>query len=243
MSAKSIQSDRLPKRDSQLDVREAELTALSRHLIRIAEEQKAKLARKLHDTLGSNLTAINMDLNWIAKRLPADRPELSAKLQRALRVLNETADLKHEVIEELRPSHLDNLGLAFAVRTYCREFTRTSGVPCEVVAHEDFDDLGPVQAIALYRVLQEALTNVAKHSRADAVWIDLTREQRGTRLLIRDNGVGLAALAGAPASLGLAELRERVESIDGVLQVTSAANNNGTLVDAFIPMVEPLASR
>ena len=87
-------------------------------------------------------------------------PELRERLQRSLQMLAETVELKHEVIEGLRPSHLDNLGLAYAMRSHCREFTRRSGVPCEVTVEEDFDDLDPAWSIALYRIAQEALTNV-----------------------------------------------------------------------------------
>src|SRR6185369_12369271 len=95
----------------QVEERTSELTELSQHLIRIAEEEKAKIARELHDTLGSNLTAINMDLNWISKRLPPESADLRERLQRSLQMLADTVELKHEVIEGLRPSHLDNLGL------------------------------------------------------------------------------------------------------------------------------------
>src|ERR1044071_7503080 len=124
----------------QVEQRTAELTELSQHLIRVSEEEKAKIARELHDTLGSNLTAINMDLNWISKRLTDARPELRERLQRSLQMLSETVELKHEVIEGLRPSHLDNLGLAFAMRSHCREFTRRTALPCDIEVREAFDD-------------------------------------------------------------------------------------------------------
>ena len=149
-----------------VEQRTAELTELSQHLIRVSEEEKAKLARELHDTLGSNLTAINMDLNWIQRRLPEGSREVRERLQRVLQMLAETVELKHEVIEGLRPSHLDNLGLAFAMRSHCREFTRRTGLPCDVDVHEDFDDLDPAWSIALYRIAQEALTNITKHAQA-----------------------------------------------------------------------------
>ena len=96
--------------NEQVEQRTAELTELSQHLLRVSEEEKAKLARELHDTLGSNLTAINMDLNWIQRRLPEGTREIKERLQRVLQMLTETVELKHEVIEGLRPSHLDNLG-------------------------------------------------------------------------------------------------------------------------------------
>jgi signal transduction histidine kinase len=221
--------------DEQLHARAAELTELSRHLIQVAEEEKADLARELHDTFGSNLTAINMDLNWIAKRLPPERPELRDRLERALRMLRETVAVKQDVIDRLRPSQLDTLGLAVALRSQCRELTTRTGVPCEVDAPEEFDGLDRTWSIALYRIAQEALANVEKHAEAASVFVDLVREDRGIRLRIRDDGIGLAQGARhAPDSHGLVGMRERIAALGGILQVT-ATGDRGTLVDAFIP--------
>lgn len=219
----------------EVEERTAELTELSQHLIRVSEEEKGKLARELHDTLGSNLTAINMDLNWIAKRLP-EQPELRERLQRSLHMLTETVELKHEVIEGLRPSHLDNLGLAFAMRSHCREFTRRTGLPCEVDVVEDFDEIDPELAIAFYRIAQESLTNVTKHANAKSVRLKLHREADGIRLCILDDGAGIPAGAGSkPKSHGLIGMRERMRQVGGKLEIRPNAGGRGTVVDAFIP--------
>lgn len=213
--------------------REAELTALARHLLLIAEEEKAELARELHDTFGSNLTAINMDLNWIAKRLPADRPELRDRLQRALRMLAETVAVKQEVIDRLRPSQLDTLGLAVALRTQCRELANRTGVSCDVDAPEDFDDLDRTCSIALYRVALEALSQVEPQARG-SIRIDMSREDHGVRLRIRDEGSGLArAISGGSGREGLVGMRERVRTVGGTLCVN--VDERGALIDAFVP--------
>jgi signal transduction histidine kinase len=228
-------SAHMPPNEEQLRARAAELTELSRHLIQVAEEEKAELARELHDTFGSNLTAINMDLNWIAKRLPPDRPELQDRLQRALRMLRETVAIKQDVIDRLRPSQLDTLGLAVALRAQCRELTTRTGIPCEVDALEEFEGLDRTWSIALFRIAQEALSNVEKHADAASVAVELVREGRGMRLRIRDDGIGLGHDAShAPDSHGLVGMRERVEALGGILQVTTTGGR-GTLVDAFIP--------
>jgi signal transduction histidine kinase len=216
--------------------RTSELTELSQHLIRVSEEEKAKLARELHDTLGSNLTAINMDLNWIQRRLPEGTREVRERLQRVLQMLAETVELKHEVIEGLRPSHLDNLGLAFAMRAHCREFTRRTGLPCEVQVEEDFDDLDPSWSIALYRIAQESLTNIAKHAQATRVLVSLTREADGVRLKIFDDGVGLADESlSKPKSHGIVGMRERMREMGGRFLIHRPPGGKGTIVDAFIP--------
>jgi signal transduction histidine kinase len=223
----------------EVEERTAELTELSQHLIRVSEEEKASLARELHDTLGSNLTAINMDLNWISKRLPAEQPELRERLQRSLQMLTDTVELKHEVIEGLRPSHLDNLGLAFAMRSHCREFTRRTGLPCEVEVLEDFDELDPSWSIALYRIAQEALTNVTKHAQAKSVKMRLHREPGGIRLCIVDDGVGMALGATSkPKSHGLVGMRERMRQIGGTIEIRPNNAGTGTVVEAFIPIQE-----
>ena len=219
-----------------VEQRTAELTELSQHLIRVSEEEKAKLARELHDTLGSNLTAINMDLNWIQRRLPEGSREVRERLQRVLQMLADTVELKHEVIEGLRPSHLDNLGLAFAMRSHCREFTRRTGLPCDIDVHEDFDDLDPSWSIAFYRIVQEALTNITKHAQASHVRINLAREQEGVRLRIADDGVGLADEALAkPKSHGVVGMRERMRDMGGTFAIRRPSSGRGTVVEAFIP--------
>jgi signal transduction histidine kinase len=219
-----------------VEQRTAELTELSQHLIRVSEEEKARIARELHDTFGSNLTAINMDLNWIQRRIPEDAREVRERLQRVLQMLSETVELKHEVIEGLRPSHLDNLGLAFAVRSHCREFSRRTGLPCDVEVAEDFDDLDPEWSIALYRIVQETLTNITKHAHASRVRITLNRESTGMRLQIIDDGVGLAEGATAkPKSHGIVGMRERMRQVGGTFTIASGPGGRGTLVEAFIP--------
>jgi len=235
-SAESRRSDAESKgepSDQKLHSRAAELTELSRHLIRVAEEEKAQLARELHDTFGSNLTAINMDLNWIAKRLPPERPELRERLQRALGMLSLTVRSTQDAIDRLRPSELDNLGLAVALQSHCREQSQRVGWSCEVDALEDFATLDRMQSITLYRVAQEAIANAEKHAQAGAIKVRLRREATGIRLVIWDDGVGLPEELNR-VSHGMAGMRERIEALGGTLNV-SGAREQGTQVDAFIP--------
>jgi len=217
--------------DEELHAREAELTALSRHLFLVAEEEKAELARELHDTFGSNLTAINMDLNWIAKRLPEDRPELRERLQRALRMLGETVRIKQAVIDRLRPSQLDTLGLAVALRTRCREMANQIGVTCEVAAPEDFEGIDSARSIALFRVAEEALAHVDREAAAP-VRFDLSREEQGVRLRIHDEGPGLARAIDEPGE-GIVRMRERIGAVGGTLRVV--AEECGVILEAFVP--------
>lgn len=223
----------------EVEERTSELTDLSRHLIRVSEEEKARLARELHDTLGSNLTAISMDLNWVARRLTQAQTDLRERMQGALRMLVQTVELKHQVIEGLRPSHLDNLGLTFAMQTHCKEFTRLTGMPCTVEVDEDFEELKPTLSIVLYRVVQEALTNVMKHAQASQVTVSLRRERRGDddglHLQIADDGIGMdTSNQVRRLSHGLTGMRERVRQVNGSFRL-ARSESGGVLVDVFIP--------
>lgn len=220
--------------------RTAKLAELSQHLLRVAEEEKAKVARDLHDTLGSNLTAINMDLNWVFKRLPESPPELRERLHRALQMLTTTVELKRNLIEGLRPSHLDSLGLGFAMRTLCDEFAKRTGVHSELDAVEDFEDLDPTLSIAIYRIAQEALTNTAKHAQARHTHLQLRREGSGVRLTIRDDGRGITPEAMAkPKSHGLTGMRERVHQLGGWMDIHPGPDGVGTVIEAYFPMSAP----
>jgi signal transduction histidine kinase len=223
--------------------RTAKLAELSQHLLRVAEEEKAKVARDLHDTLGSNLTAINMDLNWVCKRLPESQPELRERMQRALQMLTTTVELKRNLIEGLRPSHLDSLGLGFAMRSLCDEYSKRTGVQCELDVSEDFEDLDPTLSIAMYRIAQEALTNTAKHAQARHARVQLRREAQGMRLRIDDDGRGITPEAmSKPKSHGLMGMRERVHQLGGWLDIRPGSDGHGTVIEAFVPNMEPEAA-
>lgn len=221
--------------------RTGRLTELSQHLLRVSEEEKAKVARDLHDTLGSNLTAINMDLNWVCKRLPDTQPELRDRMQRALQMLTATVELKRNLIEGLRPSHLDSLGLGFAIRSLCDEFAKRMNMHSTIDVTEDFEDLDPTWSIALYRIAQEALTNTAKHAQAHHIDIQLRRELQGLRLRIADDGRGITPEAmGKPKSHGLVGMRERMNQLGGWLDIRPGDDGRGTIVEAFLPTTAPI---
>ena len=117
--------------ESTVAKRTEQLSVLSRHLISVNEVEKARLARELHDELGANLTAISMDLGAVTQQLAHTQPELAAQLRRAKATLLETVELKRRIVEDLRPSLLDNLGLCAAIESYCEDFARMSSVRCE----------------------------------------------------------------------------------------------------------------
>lgn len=220
--------------------RTAQLSVLSRHLIRVSEEEKSRLARELHDEMGANLTAIGMDLSTVTEHLRANQPELAAKLVRARRTLVDTVQLKRRIIENLRPSLLDNMGLSAALQSYCADYARVTALDCDALIDAEADAAGPMQAIALFRITQEALNNIAKYAKARTVIVNLTREPDGWGLEITDDGIGIPDDAMARSkSHGLLGMRERALLLGGTLVVERGVNGVGTCVRAMIPAAAP----
>jgi signal transduction histidine kinase len=220
--------------------RTEQLSVLSRHLIRVSEEEKARLARELHDEMGANLTAIGMYLASVGEQLKDSHPAQAAMLARARATLVDTVELKRRIIEDLRPSLLDNMGLAAALESYCEDFCRATGVDCEALIDRSVDSAGPMQAIALFRITQESLNNVAKYAKAQHVVVHLAREGEALVLEVSDDGVGIPPDAmRRPKSHGLLGMRERALLLGGTLKVDRGVNGIGTSVQACVPMTAP----
>ena len=209
--------------EAQVSLRTDELTDLMRYLLNTREDERSRLARNLHDDLGSLLTSAKLDAARIKPRLGNTAPEALALLAHLVTTLNSCVALGRDIIENLRPSALSNLGLVATLEIVAREFGETSGIEVEC-------DLAPVALnaaaeLTLYRVTQEALTNIAKYARARHVWISLHATGNQVRLLVRDNGCGFNTefIRSKPgAAYGLLGMRFRVEAEGGALTVTSA---------------------
>jgi signal transduction histidine kinase len=220
--------------------RTEQMSVLSRHLIRVSEEEKARLARELHDEMGANLTAIGMALATVGEQLKDVHPEQAATLATARATLVETVELKRRIVEDLRPSLLDNLGLAAALESYCADYARVTGLDCEVLVDGEVDSAGPMHAIALFRIAQESLNNIAKYAQARHVVVHLAREGEGLALEVGDDGIGIPPDAmRRPKSHGLLGMRERALLLGGTLRVERGVNGVGTCVQAWVPFETP----
>lgn len=227
--------------ESTVAKRTEQLSVLSRHLINVSEMEKARLARELHDEMGANLSSISMDLSAVAARLCGCAPELAGQLRRAKATLLETVELKRRIVEDLRPSLLDNLGLSAALRSYCAEFGRIGRLACEIeIEIDDIDRADPTLTIAVFRIVQESLTNILKYARAGRVGVSLGRVGHDLSLRIVDDGVGIAGAALAtPMSHGLLGMRERARLLGGTLTIGRGRDGRGTCVEARIPLPAP----
>lgn len=221
--------------ERQVEERTRELSSLSNFLQTHSEREKALLARELHDSLSSILTPAKMDLTWLEGRL-ADHPEYGARIKRLSALIDGGIDLKRRIIEKLRPSLLDHLGLASALHWYVEETCRAAGIESRLMVSERLERLPADLEIALYRLVQESVNNIVKHAQAKALDLTLERTDDGLQLSIADDGVGIADLEYAKRlSHGLAGMMHRVRSVGGSFDVRSQPGK-GTRIDVFVPL-------
>jgi signal transduction histidine kinase len=226
--------DRRERADGRMRDGERKLKALSERLLTVQEEERARIARELHDDLGQSLTALKMDVVGLLQATEQP-PALAPIRDRILRTLDSTVTSVQRISSELRPSVLDDLGLVAAIEAEARLFEERSGIECEVsVTGEVPVDTDSITAI--YRIVQEGLTNVARHSNATRT--ELRLRARGDELLleIRDDGRGVTGdEITDPLSLGLIGIRERAAVIGGTVQIEGVAGR-GTIVSVRIPL-------
>ncbi|MEO8674564.1 MAG: CHASE3 domain-containing protein [Casimicrobiaceae bacterium] len=222
--------------ESLVEERTAALSELSNHLQNVREDEKSKLARDIHDELGGILVSAKMDVAWVEERLQARDAQSAGKLQRALQVLDDGVQIKRRIIEELRPTLLDNLGLSAAIDWQVHEICDRAGLAFTIATPNDDSTIPPTISIALFRIVQEALTNVLKYSRAKSVRVDLGASQDDVSLLIEDDGIGIPDDAQSNAlSHGIAGMRQRVKALHGDFAI-GRRPQGGTLIEVTIPL-------
>jgi signal transduction histidine kinase len=210
-----VQSNVAERLESEVEKRTGELSSLSAFLQTNSEREKAALARELHDELGGILTPAKMDLAWLQGRLGGD-PEYGERMNRLSKLIDQGIDLKRRIIENLRPSLLDHLGLASALQWYADEACKAANLECTLHIAEGLERMPADLEIALYRVVQESITNVVKHARAKKVDLIVERTPKGLKVVVSDDGVGIADLETAKKmSHGLAGMSHRVRSVHG----------------------------
>lgn len=212
-----------------------EMASLAGFLQTHSEREKSALARELHDALGGILTPAKMDLAWLVARLGKD-PEYSDRMQRLNSLIDQGIDLKRRIIENLRPSLLDHLGLASALQWYVDEACRDASLECGLAISEKLERLPTDLEIALYRVVQDSVGNVVRHAHAKRLELTLERTSKGLNLVVADDGVGIADLPGARSvSHGLASMRHRVRSVNGTFDIVTQPDK-GTRIEVFVPL-------
>jgi signal transduction histidine kinase len=219
-----------------LEDRVSALSSLSTHLQQQSEAEKYQLARLLHDELGGLLVATKMDIVWLKRRLDGADVDVRAHWERVLQSLEQALASKSRIIEALRPSLLDNLGLVPALRWLLEDSCRPAGVHFEhSFPPEPLPVLGR-QSIALFRVVQEALSNVVRHAHARHVILEMIHEEDFLVLRIRDDGIGIPReRLTSQDSHGLSAMRLRMSPLNGQLNIGPNATGQGTSVLARVP--------
>ncbi|WP_202730694.1 sensor histidine kinase [Achromobacter xylosoxidans] len=215
--------------EARVQVRTAELSAaheslrrLASHLSTLREQERAHIARNIHDDLGASFTALQLDLNWLRRQL-AGEPPLQAHLDRMLEVTQTAMDATRRILNDLRPVVLDHLGLWAALETLLQDLQARSGLRCRYLCPPDTESrrLEPEAEIAVYRIVQELLTNVQRHARARSVSVSAVWGEDGLLLEVEDDGVGMR-LPETRQTFGILGMRERARAIGGDLELDSA---------------------
>lgn len=222
--------------EAQVRERTAQLTELSRFQESVREDERKRVARELHDELGGTLTAAKIDLQLITDRLKTDAAVVP-RIARINAALDDAIAVKRRIIEDLRPTLLDNLGIGAALRWQCEEFAKRMGCACHAQCPDAEAQPTSDQSVAIYRIVQEALTNIAKYAKATSVWVELFRQEDRWQLRVRDDGVGMdPEKQHHPTSHGLISIRERVHVLGGDVSVKGRPGD-GTSIEVSLPVI------
>ena len=222
----------------ELEQSRQRLAELSAHLNSVKEQERTRIAREIHDDLGGNLTVIKMGLASLMKHLPEDEQSLIEKTQDLKSIVDETFETVHRISGDLRPNILE-LGIVAALEWQTKEFSKQMEIPCHFVTNKQ-DEKGTVeQAITLFRVCQEAMSNIAKYAQAKRVDVALFFDQDAIKMMVTDDGVGInAGDVMKPDAFGLRGMEERVAALNGEFSI-ERTGTHGTNVTVILPNIRP----
>lgn len=215
-----------------------QLLELSSHIQDAKEQERLRIAREVHDEIGSLLTAIKMDLSWMTQRLPKDTPKLTEKARTIEELVNRAITSASNLAHRLRPGFLDCFGIIAAIEIEAQEFSKRSGISCTIIKSQESIELPEAYSITLFRVCQEALNNILKHAHAKHVQIEIVKGTDHLELIISDDGVGFSEVArNKPRSFGLRGVQERVAHLGGTVKIASTLSK-GTQIAIFVSLME-----
>jgi len=219
-----------------LDDTHRKMRNLASHLLRVREEERRKIAQEIHDELGQTLAALKMDLHWLKKKLRGRSDAVDLRVASTIELGEQAIGVVQRISSDLRPKMLDDLGLEPALDWLASDFARRQQVACSVTVDVPAGLIGGNTATVLYRVVQEALSNVGRHSLARRARILLERVDGYIQLSVEDDGIGITPAQGAAAdAFGIIGMHERVEGLGGTV-IVSGQPGKGTTVSARIPL-------
>jgi signal transduction histidine kinase len=214
-----------------------QLRQLSREILRAQEEERKRISRELHDVIAQTLTGINVRLATLKKEAGRSGNSFERNIERTQEIVGKSVAIVHQFARELRPAVLDDLGLIPALHSYMKDFSARTGLQVKLTAFAQVEEMDIAKRTVLFRVAQEALTNVARHAQASRVEVALAKLPEGTALTIKDDGKAFNVEKTLPANggkrLGLLGMRERLEMVGGSFHVESIPGR-GTTITAKI---------
>lgn len=219
--------------------REIRIAELSGHLLKAQEEERKRISRELHDETGQALMVIRLYLGMLESTVAGRAPK--TKIHELLDIVDRTIEGIRRIIARLSPLLLQELGMVAAIRKEAKDFSRNTGVETQVALAEDVGRLEPEVETAIYRVVQEALHNIAKHAQAKRVDVQVTRDTKGIKAVVEDDGVGIPGATQNPQrrTFGLAGMRERISALGGTIRVHSR-KGQGTRITVNVPVPQTL---
>ena len=234
----AIVRDITERKQEERLVRESreQLRNLAARLQEVREEERTGIAHEIHDELGQVLTGLKIDLSWLVERLPAGEAAPRDKVNQMIRIVDTSVRTVRDITSHLRPALLDDLGLEAAVEWFTNDFAKRAAMGCHLDLSAGEVELGPGRATAVFRILQEALTNVARHAAGHRVDVALRTAGPNLVLEVQDNGKGISDEAlSAAGSLGLIGMRERAGTLGGQVDIQRRVEG-GTSVTCTLPM-------
>ena len=208
---------------------------MTEHLQKIREEERKNIAREIHDELGQQLTAIKMDVAWIDKKTPEETTDIKRKLKNIIALLDGSNQSIRRILSELRPRILDDHGLLEAIEWLGRQFTEATGIPVKFTTPEKDIKVSEQIATCIFRVCQEAFTNITRYALAKNVSISIKIIEENIILIIEDDGIGFdTASVQNKKSFGILGMKERVLSLGGKFELVSSPGK-GTKITVSLP--------
>lgn len=222
--------------EEKLKKSQKQLSSLTAHLQSVREEERANVAREIHDELGQSLTALKMDLFWMDQKISKDENALRQKILDMIELTDATIQSVKRISTELRPGLLDDLGLSAAIEWQADEFQKHTGIRCKITIEPEEIILDKELSIAIFRIFQETLTNIARHAQATKVQTWLIKKEHFIKLDVQDNGKGITEKQMHNIkSFGLIGIRERASFLGGKVKITGE-KNRGTVISVSIPL-------
>jgi signal transduction histidine kinase len=221
---------------------ERELRELSQQLVRAQEEERRSLSRELHDQIGQLMTAVRIGLGNLEEALGSFPDSIHHQLEQTKRLSEQALRSVRDMAMGLRPSMLDDLGLGDALQWQARQHARLCGVPVSVELDGELDALSDAQRTCIYRVVQEALNNVAKHAQARDIQVEVANRMGVVSIMVRDDGEGFTPAPRTPKGLGIVGIKERVRELGGQVTIDSQ-NGRGTSLWVILPLRPPSTTK